>query len=130
MAEPPSSPPGEATSAEDALQWYKQNYELLESELIELRDSSKELEQELEKDIERAEKQERVLREQAETLAYECEEWKVGFRRSQVLAGRTHDADFAVRRGNTRTPRRRRTRRKTHSRRRSRPSASRAERCS
>lgn len=78
MAEPPSSPPGEAASAEDALAWYKQQYEQLEADLADFRQSSTELEQELEKDIERAEKQERVFQEKAETLGFEVEEWKVG----------------------------------------------------
>jgi predicted nucleic acid-binding Zn-ribbon protein len=77
MAEPPSSPPSEAAGAEDALSWYKAQYELLESELAEFRDSSRELEQELEKDIERAEKQERILKEKADSLRFEVEEWKV-----------------------------------------------------
>lgn len=78
MAEPPSSPPSEGTSAEDALSWYKSQYEMLESELVEFRDSSRQLEQELEKDIERAEKQERSLQEKVEMLGFEVEEWKVG----------------------------------------------------
>lgn len=77
MAEPPSSPPSEAASAEDALSWYKSQYIQLEADLADFRESSRELEQELEKDIERAEKQERVLQEKAETLAFEVEEWKV-----------------------------------------------------
>lgn len=78
MAEPPSSPPGEAASAEDALAWYKSQYEGLEAELAEFRESSKELEQELEKDIEAAEKRERTLQEKAESLGFEVDEWKVG----------------------------------------------------
>lgn len=73
----PSSPPSGATSAEDAVTWYKAQYEQLEMELAEFRDSSRELEQELEKDIDRAEKQERILQEKAETLGFEVEEWKV-----------------------------------------------------
>lgn len=77
MAEPPSSPPGEAATAEDALSWYKSQYEQLEADLADFRESSRELEQELEKDIERAEKQERILQEKAETLGFEVEEWKV-----------------------------------------------------
>lgn len=76
MAEPPSSPPGESATAEDALSWYKSQYEQLEADLAEFRESSRELEQELEKDIERAEKQERVLQEKGETLGFEVEEWK------------------------------------------------------
>ncbi|KAI5465398.1 nuclear distribution protein nude 1 [Mariannaea sp. PMI_226] len=85
-SEPPSSPPGEATSAEDAVSWYKAQYEQLEMELAEFRESSRELEQELEKDIERAEKQERVLQERAETLAFEVEEWKRKYRESKTEA--------------------------------------------
>lgn len=82
MAEPPSSPPSEAAGTEDALSWYKAQYELLESELAEFRESSRELEQELEKDIERAEKQERILKEKADALRFEVEEWKVSWMRS------------------------------------------------
>lgn len=75
--EPPSSPPSEAATAEDALSWYKSQYAQLEVELAEFRDSSRELERELEKDIERAEKQERVFQEKAEGLGFEVQEWKV-----------------------------------------------------
>ncbi|EHK41621.1 hypothetical protein TRIATDRAFT_2986, partial [Trichoderma atroviride IMI 206040] len=82
-AEPPSSPPSEATGAEDALSWYKAQYELLESELAEFRESSRELEQELEKDIERAEKQERVLKDKADSLRFEVEEWKRKYKDSK-----------------------------------------------
>ncbi|POR31390.1 Nuclear distribution protein nudE [Tolypocladium paradoxum] len=86
MAEPLSSPPSEATGAEDALSWYKAQYELLEGELAEFRESSRELEQELEKDIERAEKQERVLQEKAETLGFEVQEWKRKYKESKTEA--------------------------------------------
>ncbi|CAM1505050.1 Fc.00g106870.m01.CDS01 [Cosmosporella sp. VM-42] len=85
MAEPPSSPPS-YESADDALAWYKTQYEQLEAELAEFRDSSKELEQELEKDIERAEKQERILQEKAEGLGFEVEEWKRKYRESKTEA--------------------------------------------
>ncbi|KAM0253906.1 hypothetical protein ACHAQJ_007081 [Trichoderma viride] len=84
MAEPPSSPPSEAAGAEDALSWYKAQYELLESELAEFRESSRELEQELEKDIERAEKQERILKEKADTFRFEVEEWKRKYKDSKA----------------------------------------------
>ena len=86
MAEPPSSPPSEATSAEDALSWYKSQYEGLEAELAEFRESSKELEQELEKDIDAAEKRERNLREKAESLGFEVDEWKVSAYRTPPLS--------------------------------------------
>jgi hypothetical protein len=77
MAESPSSPPSESTSAEDALTWYKSQYEQLEHELADFRESSRELELELEKDIDQAEKRERGLQEKAEGLKFEVEEWKV-----------------------------------------------------
>jgi chromosome segregation ATPase len=77
MAEPPSSPPSENTSVEDALAWYKSQYEQLEDELSEFQASSKELEAELEKDLDAADKRERSLQQKAEALNYEVEEWKV-----------------------------------------------------
>lgn len=63
---------------EDALAWYKSQYEALEAELAEFQASSKELEAELEKDLEAADKRERALRQKAEGLSFEVEEWKVG----------------------------------------------------
>ena len=78
MADIPSSPPGASSSREDALAWYKAQYEQLESELTEFKESSMELEKELEKDIEDAEKRERTLQDRAEDLAFQVEEWKVG----------------------------------------------------
>ena len=81
MAEPPSSPPSESANAEDALAWYKSQYEQLEHELAEFRASSHELEQELEKDLEAADKRHRTLEERSEGLSYEVEEWKVSSRR-------------------------------------------------
>ncbi|RFU76643.1 nuclear distribution nude [Trichoderma arundinaceum] len=103
MAEPPSSPPSEAAGAEDALSWYKAQYELLESELAEFRESSRELEQELEKDIERAEKQERILKEKADALRFEVEEWKASLEKeittlreaNRTLALKLRDSEVA-----------------------------------
>jgi hypothetical protein len=77
MAEPPSSPPSAESSVEDSLRWYKSNYEYLERELSEFQSYSKEIETELEKDLEAADKRERSLQEKTESLAYEVEEWKV-----------------------------------------------------
>ncbi len=77
MAEPPSSPPTAEASIEDALAWYKSQYEQLELELSEFQASSKELEAELERDLDAADKRERVSQEKAETLNFEVDEWKV-----------------------------------------------------
>ncbi|KAK3331760.1 nuclear distribution protein nude [Cercophora scortea] len=85
MAEPPSSPPS-AASAEDALAWYKSNYELLVHELSEFQSSSRELEAELEKDLDAADKRERGLQEKAEALSYEVEEWKRKYKESKAEA--------------------------------------------
>lgn len=68
---------GGETSLEDQVAWYKSQYEQLETELADFRISSQELEQELEKDLEAAEKRETSLREKAESLNYEVDEWKV-----------------------------------------------------
>lgn len=77
MAEPPSSPPSAGASPEVSLAWYKNQYEQLAVELAEFRESSGELEAELEKDLEAADKRERQLRERAEGYKFEVEEWKV-----------------------------------------------------
>jgi predicted nucleic acid-binding Zn-ribbon protein len=77
MDEPPSSPPSDLSSPEDAVRYYKKQYEQLEYELAEFQASSQELEAELEKDVEAAEKRERTLQEKAESLGFEVEEWKV-----------------------------------------------------
>ena len=78
-----SSPLGGAlhssASKEEALAFYKTQYEQLETELAEFQASSKDLEAELEKDVEEAEKRERQLREKVEALGYEVDEWKVCF---------------------------------------------------
>ncbi|CAK7216637.1 NADH:ubiquinone oxidoreductase [Sporothrix curviconia] len=86
MAEPPSSPPSGDTSTEDALSWYKSQYEQLEHELVEFRESSRELEAELEKDLDAADKRERGLRDKAEALQYEVDEWKKKYKESKSEA--------------------------------------------
>lgn len=73
----PSSPPSDLSVPEDAIAYYKAQYEQLESELAEFQASSHELEAELEKDVELAEKRERDLKEKAESLGFEVDEWKV-----------------------------------------------------
>lgn len=62
---------------QEELAYYKTQYEQVELELQEFQASSKELEAELEKDIEESEKRERNLREKAESLRFEVDEWKV-----------------------------------------------------
>ncbi|OAX78425.1 hypothetical protein ACJ72_07269 [Emergomyces africanus] len=74
--EPPSSPPNASTSAQDAIAYYKRQYEQLEAELADFQSSSRELETELEKDIEASERRERKLKEKLESAGYEAEEWK------------------------------------------------------
>ncbi len=71
----PSSPAPNSTP-EESLKFYKSQYELLEAELADFQSSSKDLESELERDIEQAEKRERKLKEQVEDLRYQVDEWK------------------------------------------------------
>ncbi|KAL9028340.1 MAG: hypothetical protein Q9196_003278 [Gyalolechia fulgens] len=63
-------------ASDDDPSYYKAQYEQLEAELADFQASSRELEQELERDIEAAEKRERQLQEKIESLGYEVEEWK------------------------------------------------------
>lgn len=92
MSEPPSSPPNEQTSPEEAIAYYKRQYEALEAELQDFRISSQELENELEKDAEIAEGKERVWREKAEGLAFEVEEWKTKYKQSKAEANAAQNA--------------------------------------
>lgn len=74
-----------SASNDEALQFYKAQYEQLESELADFQASSRELEAELERDVEEAEKRERMVREKVEALGYEVEEWKVLSLRLHIL---------------------------------------------
>lgn len=76
MSELLSSPPSDPV---DAIAYYKLQYEQLEQELTEFQASSQELEAELEKDVDAAERRERLLQEKVESLGFEVEEWKVCF---------------------------------------------------
>lgn len=61
----------------ESLAYYKTQYEQLEAELADFQASSRELESELERDIEASEKRERQLQEKVDNLGYEVNEWKV-----------------------------------------------------
>ena len=117
MSEPPSSPPSDSASAEDALAWYKSQYEQLEHELAEFRESSRELEQELERDIEQAEKRERAFQEKAESVGFEVEEWKVCLFSNPSQLVQQASANEYRNSASTRSPRARPPAPKTYSRR-------------
>ena len=82
----PSSPLAPSASSTEAIAYYKAQYESLEAELAEFQNSSKELEAELEKDIEEAEKRERQLKEKVGNLGYEVDEWKTKYKQSKAEA--------------------------------------------
>jgi predicted nucleic acid-binding Zn-ribbon protein len=71
-----SSPLRPGASRDEELEYYKRQYEQLEADLTDFQASSKELEDQLEKDVDAAEKNERKLREQVEKLNFEVDEWK------------------------------------------------------
>lgn len=73
----PTNPVSAGGSSDEDPLYYKAQYEQLEAELADFQASSRELETELERDIEAAEKRERQLQEKIESLGYEVEEWKV-----------------------------------------------------
>lgn len=72
-----SPPPDTFRSVQEELLYYKAQYEHLANELEEFQETSRELEAELEKDAEAAEKREQTLRTTIESLRFEVEEWKV-----------------------------------------------------
>ena len=83
---PTSSPLAPGASKDEALSYYKKQYEILEAELADFQQSSRELEAELEKDVEQAELRERQLREKVEALTFEVEEWKGKHKQSKADA--------------------------------------------
>ncbi|KAI2617263.1 hypothetical protein GGS26DRAFT_413797 [Hypomontagnella submonticulosa] len=92
MAEPPSSPPNESATPEESLAWYKRQYELLADELAEFRESSHELEAELEKDLDAADKRQRDLQQKAEELQFEVDEWKEKCKKAKAEANIAQNA--------------------------------------
>jgi predicted nucleic acid-binding Zn-ribbon protein len=72
-----SSPAPKGLSVEEELAYYKAQYEQMESDLQDFQASSRELEAELERDVEAAEKRERQLKEKVDNLGYQVDEWKV-----------------------------------------------------
>lgn len=83
----PSSPPGPSSSLEESLKYYKTQYEAVEADLADFQASSKELEAELERDIEAAEKRERDLKDKAAKLQYDVDEWKTKYTQAKKEAG-------------------------------------------
>lgn len=81
-----------ATESDDDPSYYKTQYEQLEAELADFQASSRELEQELERDIEAAEKRERQLQEKIESLGYEVEEWKTKYKQSRTEANNAQNS--------------------------------------
>ncbi|KAI0481763.1 NUDE protein [Xylaria cf. heliscus] len=92
MAEPPSSPPAEHATVEESLSWYKRQYEQLCDELSEFRESSHELEAELEKDLDAADKRQRALEQKVETVQFEVDEWKEKCKNAKAEANTAQNA--------------------------------------
>jgi hypothetical protein len=88
----PSSPPGPSSTLEESLKYYKTQYEAVEADLADFQASSKELEAELEKDVEAAEKRERDLRDKAAKLQYDVDEWKTKYTQAKKEAGAAQNA--------------------------------------
>ncbi|KAL4791164.1 nuclear distribution protein nude [Aspergillus venezuelensis] len=86
-ADEPSTKSANGTSSRsDQLAYYKKQYEQLESELADFQASSRDLEAELEKEIEASEKRERGLKEKVDNLRYEVDEWKSKYKQSKSEA--------------------------------------------
>jgi chromosome segregation ATPase len=87
-----SSPLRPGASRDEELEYYKRQYEQLEADLTDFQASSKELEDQLEKDVDAAEKNERKLREQVEKLNFEVDEWKGKHKQAKTEANSAQNA--------------------------------------
>ena len=116
LTEGASSPaPGGFKTLQEEIGYYKKQYEHLESELQDFQASSRELEVEMEKDIEASEKREKDLKQKVEGLRYEVDEWKV----SDSFTRQPRSITDQVTRPNTSNQKQKRTQRKTACRKRS-----------
>jgi hypothetical protein len=88
----PSSPQASSSTLEESLKYYKTQYEAVEADLADFQASSKELEAELERDIEASEKRERDLRDKAAKLQYDVDEWKTKYTQAKKEAGAAQNA--------------------------------------
>ncbi|KAI7192056.1 hypothetical protein D0869_06565 [Hortaea werneckii] len=87
-----SSPLRPGASMEEELDYYKKQYEQLETDLADFQSSSKDLEEQLERDIETAERNEHKLKGQVEKLNYEVEEWKQKHKQAKTEANSAQNA--------------------------------------
>ncbi|KAI7367017.1 hypothetical protein KC328_g18366, partial [Hortaea werneckii] len=87
-----SSPLRPGASMEEELDYYKKQYEQLETDLADFQASSKDLEEQLERDIETAERNEHKLKGQVEKLNYQVEEWKQKHKQAKTEANSAQNA--------------------------------------
>lgn len=87
-----SSPLRPDADLKEQLDWYKTQYAQLETDLADFQASSKDLEEQLEKDVEVAEKNERKWKEQVEKLKFEVDEWKMKHKQAKTEANTAHNA--------------------------------------
>ncbi|KAL3480744.1 NUDE protein [Aspergillus californicus] len=83
-ADEPSSRSTTSGSTRSELAYVKAQYNELASELADFQASSCELETELEKEVEAAEKRERILKDKVEKLKFELDDWKTKFKHSKT----------------------------------------------
>ncbi|SMR50127.1 unnamed protein product [Zymoseptoria tritici ST99CH_1A5] len=81
-----SSPLRPGADLKEQLEWYKVQYAQLETDLADFQASSKELEEQLEKDVVTAEKNELKWKQQVEKLTSEVEEWKEKHKKAKAEA--------------------------------------------
>lgn len=87
-----SSPLRPGASQQEELDFYKKAYEQLEADLADFQTASKEVEEQLERDVEAAEKRERKLKEENEKLKYEAEEWKAKYMNAKAESNSAQNA--------------------------------------
>lgn len=87
-----SSPLRPGADQKEQLDWYKTQYAQLEADLADFQASSKDLEEQLEKDVETAEKNERKWKEQVEKLNFEVDEWKTKHTKAKTESNSAQNA--------------------------------------
>lgn len=87
-----SSPLRPGASLQEERDYWKSQFEQLQTDLADFQSASKDIEEQLEKDIEAAERSERKLKEQVESLNFQVDEWRGKHKQAKAEANSAQNA--------------------------------------
>ncbi|KIW04593.1 uncharacterized protein PV09_04341 [Verruconis gallopava] len=85
------APPKDFGSKDDELEWYRTNYVAMAEELRDYQETSREVEQTMEQELEAAEAEKRRYQEKYESLGFEVDEWRAKHKQAKEEANRAQN---------------------------------------